>query len=236
MMNVDAANARGTLACLLLGALVVSSGCESDSNGAADVEQPSSVAATVELSADEIVFDAQGMPIAVWSEDGVELPLERGEATQGDWIYVARQDRSVEKHRAPNAILREIDTIDYLYLEEETGERVVTQGFKGNAYVNPETNRLCWPAMKCHDPACLAQDGNANDVVVFSRPLISSASVSADGQVVIPSDSTTNIMIPCPQCNSVENVRRYKMSVEILRRSELDAELARVRTARDAGE
>ena len=213
--------------CVLLVALAV--GCSSENNAATVAPNDYPRPDAPEL---EIVREG-GRPIAVRGLDGIEVAFERGEALIGDWIVIEHGDGRVEQQRAPSAIMTEASRLPYLYLDQDTGEQVLTDGHCGTPYINPTTGRICWPALTCMNPGCDSQN-HAEKPYLFMFPLIAGASVGDDGRLVVAAGTPPAPAVPpCPICNSKEFVTRYELPAEVERRDQLAGELKSVRSARN---
>ena len=217
---------------LASGLLCLTSGCSSDSN--ADGQRIVADAAFAELQPEgapelQLVVE-DGLAVAVRGQDDANVPFRDGEAVVGDWLVVQRGDGKVEMHRTPQAIMRQLSRLPYVYMDPETGKRVETDGQQGTLYVDPETNRILWPALTCKNPQCSSLD-DAEQPWLFAVELIRGTRVNSNGLLVAPPgghDILTRA-ISCPRCGSRDAVKRYVSPQELDLNSRLQQELDRSR-------
>ena len=106
---------------------------------------------------------------------------------------------------------------------------IYVRGHYSAAYVEPQTNKIAWRGMTCTHDDCTGQ-GHEGGAFVFAD-VYPELRVDASGELVgeIPPKD-----VVCPACNRHDRIERYSPPEAVLRRSELLAQLAEIRAARDA--
>ncbi len=103
-----------------------------------------------------------------------------------------------------------------------------------SAYVDPESGKVAWRALGCFNPACAGRPNGS--MVIVARPF-SHIQVSPSGDLIIgtPNMAELEKPFPCPVCSSQQYWRSYDPPESVLRRQELEAELAAAYAAYNSG-
>ncbi len=205
-------------------------GCgDGNSRGASNEFRSGEV--NVELPSGEIIRVLPKQSLVILPS-GEELRATAGEATVGESLVLMAKDGTVSAHRKPDIVSQELVRLPTLYLRADTLERVVAEsGYESNAFVDPATGQLCWIALTCNNAAC-ASAGPDGGPVLFLWPE-AGVSLGQNGQVV-RSLAPSNGWPTCPHCGGQKTVEKFELPEVVSRRGKLEAELRRVRDARDA--
>lgn len=209
--------------------MAIASGCGGKSDGS--IQQPGRVDLATGAPVDITWNGTRAVSMRTAAGDSVQFV--DGEAAMGDELVIQTEDGKVEVHRRPNAVMNAIDTLPHLYLKEDTLEEFVSDGFRGEPYVDSQQRALYWSAMKCINPNCESQSmGTAERPRLFinRRPGVW---LEPDGTLASAQSMPESLDQPCPFCGRRDSVRLYFLPGTEQRREELAGELADVRSARD---
>jgi hypothetical protein len=138
---------------------------------------------------------------------------------------------SVEVFRKPNVVVDEMDHLSHLYLKEGTLDELVTEGFRGEPFIGPD-GALYWSARICKSPDCDGRSMGTSERPYLMINRLPGVRLDDDGRIVSANTMPSSLVNPCPICGRADYVRQYVMPASAQRRSELVAELSRVRSAR----
>lgn len=205
-------------------------GCSSESNGSVAPRELQQDVTMADGTTADVVSEG-GLAVSLNLADGSNVELTGNETKLGDQLVIRTADGQVEVHRKPTVLMNEIDRLPHLYLQEDTLEELITDGFRGEPYVGPN-NALYWSARTCTHADCESQSmGTAERPYLLIRKL-PGVWVKPDGTLASV-DAMPNFSVPCPICKRPDGVRAYTLPDTASRRSELTTELERSRAARD---
>lgn len=164
---------------------------------------------------------------------GPMTPLVNGMAAVEDTMVLEVAPGQVVVVRQPSAIAKEASSLAHVYIRDGETTLVVTEGFKGEPYVDPKDRKLCWSARTCVNPACPGQQ-----LATAQRPYLYSVrvpqlSVNEKGEVISDGSIFAWPSVACPQCGQVNTTKNYCPDEVSRRREELTAELQKARQLRD---
>jgi len=192
---------------------------------------------TIHLSDTETatILWERGRPVALKKTNGERIPFQQREAALEKRIVLAMPDGSIEVHRRPDVVNEDLDGLHHLYLKEASLAEVITDGGKGEPYIDPSDGAFCWTARTCTNPDCPSQTmGQGDRPYLFINRLPGVKKLSAD-RVDFTGVPAAALEAPpkCPVCGNSEYVEVYELPDVGERRQQLAKELGTVRSARD---
>ena len=174
--------------------------------------------------------------LAVRSIGGAAVPFVQGVAAIEDRLVLQVSTGQILVVRQPSAIAKESSALPHVYIRDGEETQVVTEGFKGEPYVDPKDRKLCWSARTCTSPACPGQG-----LATPQRPFLYSVRVpqllvNERGEVTSDGSEFSWPSMACPQCGQFQTTKHWCPDEVAQRREALAAELNKARQLRDQAE
>jgi hypothetical protein len=245
----------GSAAMASLAACVLACGCTSQSpTGGADGS--AAVSGIEDLETFGAVPDAfrplddEGEPLAQVDSSAAAASQAYGEGSpvyHANGIPIDYRPRNIQRQIAslPALYLRDIGQtpVDVqsrsglpklVYLADAETAQVFFRDDRENPRTDPATGEVCWRAMTCNNPNCLAEQ---KDAFAFAPSVQAARFDESTGALLWGSRSTgegKSVLYGCrcPNCGRTESIRQYNLPNSARRKAELVGELARIRAAR----